>query len=495
MGSNPCLKFGLKTWVLSQNLTDTFLLSPFPFFLSPVMKLSIIILAAGQGKRMYSDLPKVLHPLASKPLIQHVVDTALALKPDNISIVYGHGGEQVRQTLANIPNIHWVEQTQQLGTGHAVQQAMPQIADDTEVLVLYGDVPLITLETLQTLCSQVAHKKSLGLLTTELDNPTGYGRIVRNAEGQVESIVEEKDADLQIKKIKEVNTGILIAPAEALRVWLGQLNNNNAQGEYYLTDIVAKAVQENLSIETITTDNAYEVMGVNDRLQLATLERYYQTLKVNHLMLAGVTLHDPARLDIRGTVQAGRDVSIDVNVILEGEITLGNRVKIGPHTVIRNATIGDDVEILSHCVIENVVIGAKCRVGPFARLRPDTVLAEQVHIGNFVEIKKSTVATGSKINHLSYVGDSEVGSKVNIGAGTITCNYDGANKHKTIIGDDVFVGSDTQLIAPVTVGEGATIGAGSTITQDIPPDVLTLSRTPQKTLSGWQRPKKGKGKR
>jgi len=455
------------------------------------MKLSIIILAAGLGKRMHSDLPKVLHPLANKPLIQHVVDTALALKPDNISIVYGHGGEQVRQTLTNT-NIRWIEQAQQLGTGHAVAQAMPQIADDTMVLVLYGDVPLISLETLQTLCSQITHKKNLGLLTTELDNPSGYGRIIRNAEGQVECIVEEKEADVQIKKIKEVNTGILIAPASDLRLWLRQLNNNNAQGEYYLTDIFALAVQEQVPIHTTTSHNIYEVMGVNDRLQLATLERYYQTQQINHLMLAGVTVHDPARLDIRGTVQAGRDISIDINVILEGEITLGDRVKIGPHTVIRNAKIGNDVEILSHCVIEDVVIGTGCRVGPFARLRPDTVLAEQVHIGNFVEIKKSTVATGSKINHLSYVGDSEVGSKVNIGAGTITCNYDGANKHKTIIGDDAFIGSDTQLVAPVTVGAGATIGAGSTITKDTPPNALTLSRTSQQTIPGWQRPTKGK---
>lgn len=452
------------------------------------MKLSIIILAAGLGKRMYSDLPKVLHKLADKPLIRHVLDTALVLRPDSIHIVYGHKGEQVREAIAN-SNINWVEQAQQLGTGHAVAQAMPNIADDAMVLVLCGDVPLISSATLQGLCSQ-ADANNLGVLTVELDNPQGYGRIVRNALGLVERIVEEKDADISIKKIKEVNTGIFIVPAVHLRRWLASLKNDNAQGEYYLTDIIALAVLENLPIHSTSSREVYEVLGVNNRLHLATLERYYQSQQVNRLMLAGVTVRDPARLDIRGTVQAGHDVSIDVNVIFEGEITLGNGVKIGPHSVIRNAQIGDDVEILSHCVIENVVIGTGCRIGPFARLRPDTVLAEQVHIGNFVEVKKSTVAQGSKINHLSYVGDSEVGSNVNIGAGTITCNYDGANKHKTIIGDRAFIGSDTQLVAPVTVGTGATIGAGSTITRDTKSDALTLSRTPQKTISGWQRPTK-----
>ncbi len=452
------------------------------------MRLSIIILAAGLGKRMRSELPKVLHQLANKPLIRHVVDTALAQKPDSIHIVYGYKGEQVREALADA-NLDWVEQAQQLGTGHAVAQAMPHIADDAMVLVLCGDVPLIKQATLQALCSQV---DALGILAVNLENPHGYGRIVRNAQGQVERIVEEKEADAAVKKIKEVNAGIFIVPAAHLRRWLALLNNDNAQGEYYLTDIIALAVQENLPIHTTTTHDAYEVMGVNDRLQLANLERYYQAQQVNQLMLAGLSVYDPGRLDIRGTVQAGCDVSVDINVIFEGEITLGDRVKIGPHTIIRNAKIGDDVEILSHCVIENVVIGAGCRIGPFARLRPDTELAAHVHIGNFVEIKKSTVAQGSKINHLSYIGDSEVGSQVNIGAGTITCNYDGANKHKTIVGDRVFIGSDTQLIAPVTVGAGATIGAGSTITQDTPPEALTLSRTPQNTISGWRRPIKKK---
>ncbi len=454
------------------------------------MKLSIIILAAGLGKRMHSDIPKVLHHIADKPLIRHVLDTALALQPDSIHIVYGHGGTQVRETLAD-SDVFWVEQAQQLGTGHAVAQAMPEIADDAMVLVLCGDVPLITVKTLQTLSSQ-ADNQSLGVLTIELDHPQGYGRIIRNTQGQVECIVEEKEANASQKQIQEINTGILIAPAAHLRRWLASLNNNNAQGEYYLTDIIAQAVFDNLPIHTTNPVDVHEILGINDSVQLSTLERYYQRQQVNQLMLAGVSVRDPERLDIRGTVQAGRDVSIDINVILEGDIKIGNRVKIGPHTVIRNATIANEVEILSHCVIENVVIGAQCRIGPFARLRPDTVLAEQVHIGNFVELKKSTVAQGSKINHLSYVGDSEVGSKVNIGAGTITCNYDGANKYKTIIGDNAFIGSDTQLVAPVTVGAGATIGAGSTITKNTPDDALTLSRTPQKTISGWQRPTKKK---
>lgn len=453
------------------------------------MKLSVVILAAGLGKRMHSDLPKVLHLLADKPLIRHVVQAAQTLEPESLHIIYGHQGEQVREALADV-EVNWVEQAQQLGTGHAVAQVMPYLDDETMVLVLNGDVPLLTPATLQALYSQ-ADANSLGVLTAELDNPQGYGRVVRNDRGQVERIVEEKDADLNIKSIKEVNAGIYIVSALNLRRWLAQLNNNNAQGEYYLTDIIALAVQEKQPLYTHTTGNVYEVMGINDRLQLATLERYYQSQQVNRLMLAGVTVRDSARLDIRGTVQTGRDVSIDVNVILEGDVTLGHRVKIGPHTVIRNAQIGDDVEISSHCVIDGVIIGANCRIGPFARLRPETVLAEQVHIGNFVEIKKSTVANGSKINHLSYIGDSEVGHDVNIGAGTITCNYDGANKHKTVIGDNAFIGSDTQLVAPVTVGTGATIGAGSTITRDTKPEALTLSRTPQKTVLGWKRPKKG----
>jgi bifunctional UDP-N-acetylglucosamine pyrophosphorylase/glucosamine-1-phosphate N-acetyltransferase len=450
------------------------------------MKLSVIILAAGLGKRMRSATPKVLHHLANKPLIRHVIDIALNLKPENIYLVYGHGGEQVRQVLNDL-NLNWVEQTQQLGTGHAVAQAMPEISDDNQVLILYGDVPLISIATLEKLSVQIDND-CLGIITVALKNPQGYGRIVRNAEGKVECIVEEKEADAEVKKIREVNTGIIIAPALHLRRWLEQLTNHNAQGEYYLTDIIALAVSENKPIHTIEPDNHYEVMGVNDRSQLAELERIYQKQQVNQLLLNGVTVRDPARLDIRGTVQCEADVTIDVDVVLEGEVKIGKGVTIGPYTLIRNVEIGDEVEILSHCLIENAVIGNRCRIGPFARLRPKTVLAEQVHIGNFVEIKKSNIGEYTKINHLSYIGDSEVGREVNIGAGTITCNYDGINKHQTIINDNVFIGSDTQLIAPVTVGSGTTIGAGSTITKDAPANSLTLSRSPQKTIPGWRGP-------
>ncbi|MDM8566908.1 bifunctional UDP-N-acetylglucosamine diphosphorylase/glucosamine-1-phosphate N-acetyltransferase GlmU [Candidatus Halobeggiatoa sp. HSG11] len=452
------------------------------------MKLSIIILAAGQGKRMHSDLPKVLHCLAGKPLLQRVIETAITLSPETIQVVYGHGGEQVRDGLADLP-VQWIKQDQQLGTGHAVAQAIPNVADDNMVLILYGDVPLINPTNLQTLCSE---QNSLNVLTAKLDNPTGYGRIVRDNKDQMIRIVEEKDADIKIKAIKEINTGILATQAGYLRTWLTNLNNDNSQGEYYLTDIIAMAVTDNIPIHTDTVSDVHEIMGVNNRQQLASLERYYQLQQANNLMLAGVTVQDPNRLDIRGTVQTGYDVNIDINVILAGKVSLGNRVKIGPNTIIRNAKIADDVEILSNCVIEDVVIGAGCKIGPFARLRPETELAEQVHIGNFVEIKKSSVAKGSKINHLSYIGDSEIGRNVNIGAGTITCNYDGANKHKTVIKDDVFIGSDTQLVAPVIIENGATIGAGSTVTKNVGEGTLTVSRVEQKSFKGWERPRKKK---
>lgn len=452
------------------------------------MKPAVVILAAGKGKRMHSDRPKVLHRLADKPLVAHVVDKALTLKPEAIYMVYGHGGEQVRQALATLP-IHWVQQTQQLGTGHAVAQAVPHIDDNTWVLVLLGDVPLIEAATLERLCQSVV-PHSIGLLTVTLADAQGYGRIVRNAQGQVERIVEERDADTTIKNIKEINTGILIAQAHDLRRWLAALTTDNAQGEYYLTDIIERAVAEHFEIRTTMPNAVAEVMGVNDQRQLAELERYYQQQQVQRLLLNGVNVRDPARLDIRGQVQAGREVTIDVNVILEGQVTLGDRVSIGPYCLIRDAHIADDVQIFSHCVLESVSVAAHCRIGPFARLRPETQLAEHVHIGNFVEIKKSTVAQHSKINHLSYIGDATVGQAVNIGAGTITCNYDGVHKHQTSIGDRAFIGSDTQLVAPVTVGAGATIGAGSTITQDAPADTLTLSRVPQQTVPGWQPKKK-----
>lgn len=453
------------------------------------MNHSIVILAAGQGTRMRSALPKVLHLLAGKTLLAHVLDTALQLEPEAIYLVYGHGGEQVKAATAAY-DLHYVEQAEQLGTGHAVMQAMPQIPDNHQVMVLYGDVPLIDLATLQGMMH--LDEDVLGLLTVELDDPTGYGRIVRSPAGAVQRIVEEKDADVSIRKIREINTGIMSMPAHNLRQCLSALKNDNAQGEYYLTDVIGLAVQAGLRVQTFTPDTLEEVQGINDRVQLAMMERYYQQQQALQLMRNGVTLRDPERLDVRGELTTGRDLLIDINVVLEGNVELGNGVHIGANCVIRHAKIADNVEILPNCVIENAVIEAGCRIGPFARIRPDTHLAEQVHIGNFVEVKKSTVEKGSKINHLSYIGDSEVGSEVNIGAGTITCNYDGANKHKTIIGDRAFIGSDTQLVAPVEVGADATIGAGATITKNVEAGHLALSRAPQKSLAGWQRPVKKK---
>lgn len=436
---------------------------------------------------MRSDLPKVLHPLAQRPLLAHVIQTAQEIHAADIHVVYGHGGEQVRQQLAHL-GVDWVEQAEQLGTGHAVEQAMPHIPQENTVLVLYGDVPLLQSGTLQRLLHTPAD--DLSLLTVVLENPDGYGRIVRSAQGAVECIVEHKDATQQQRAICEVNTGILATSAARLHGWLQQLDNRNVQGEYYLTDIIAMAVAEGVAVHTVSPENEMEVMGVNDKHQLSMLEREYQRRQAAELMRLGVTLLDPARFDVRGKVEAGRDVTIDVNVILEGEVTLGDRVQIGANCVIRNTRIGNDVIIQPNCVIEDALIGEQSRIGPFARIRPETELAAQVHIGNFVEVKKSSVAQGSKINHLSYIGDTTVGSGVNIGAGTITCNYDGANKHRTMIGDNAFIGSDTQLVAPVTVGKGATIGAGSTITRDTPENELTLSRSSQKTISGWKRPTK-----
>ena len=455
------------------------------------MKLSILILAAGQGTRMRSELPKVLHPLAGRPLLAHVLETAKSLEPHAIQVVYGHGGEQVRTALAEQP-VQWIEQAEQLGTGHAVQQAMPRIADDALVLVLYGDVPLTVPHTLRTLVSRAGTDR-LALLTVALDDPTGYGRIVRAADGRVVRIIEHKDATDEQRRIREINTGILAVPAAPLRRWLQALGNDNSQGEYYLTDIIEMAVADGVEVVTAAPASEAEVMGIHDKLQLAELERVYQRRQADDLMRAGATLMDPARFDLRGHLKVGADVVIDINAVFEGDVVLGDRVRIGPNAVIRDSRIDADVEVFANTVIEQAVIGAGSRIGPFARIRPETELAERVHVGNFVEIKKSGVAAGSKINHLSYVGDTTIGSGVNIGAGTITCNYDGANKHRTVIEDDVFVGSDTQLVAPVTVGKGATIGAGSTITRDVPPGELTLSRTPQTTVSGWTRPTKGRG--
>ena len=437
---------------------------------------------------MYSTLPKVLHRIADKPLLEHITTTAQLINPSTIYVVYGHGGEQVPNAMAHL-DVEWVHQDQQLGTGHAVEQALPAIPDDHLVLVLYGDVPLTGVETLRQLID-AADRESLSLLTVQLDNPTGYGRIVRNEEGGVRQIVEHKDASDQQRLIKEVNTGILCAPAARLRSWIEALENNNVQGEFYLTDIIEKAVEEGVSVNTVTTNELHEVLGVNNKLQLAELERYYQRIKAEELMMQGVTLRDPARFDLRGELSVGQDVEIDVNVIIQGKVRLGNNVKISSNCVITDAVIGDNVTLLPNTVVEEAEIGAGSKVGPFARLRPGTRLVGNNHIGNFVELKKAKVDLGSKINHLSYVGDALVGKTVNIGAGTITCNYDGANKHLTEIGDNVFVGSCTQLVAPVKVGEGVTIGAGSTITKDIPPQVLALSRARQIVREGWKRPQK-----
>jgi len=451
-------------------------------------QLNIVILAAGQGTRMRSALPKVLHTIGCKSLLEHVLDTAKDLNCQSLHVVYGHGGDLVKEKLAHY-DVNWVLQDQQLGTGHAVEQAMPFIADNQQVLILYGDVPLIKKETLQRLID-AAGNDHLGLLTATLTDPTGYGRIIRNNAGEVVKIVEQKDADEQQKKVQEINTGMLALNSTRLKGWLQQLENNNAQGEYYLTDVIGMAALENITINTVQPNALTEIEGVNNKLQLAELERAYQREQAEKLMHQGVTLRDPARFDLRGELSAGNDVVIDVNVLIEGKVTLGNSVTIEPNTIIKDSTIADHSIVHANSVIESAVIGEHCEIGPFARIRPDTQLAQQVKIGNFVEVKKSIIAQHSKVNHLSYIGDTEMGEKVNIGAGTITCNYDGANKHKTIIGDNVFIGSDTQLVAPVEIGAGATIGAGSTITHDAPKGELTLSRSPQKTREGWKRPTK-----
>ena len=453
------------------------------------MKITTIILAAGKGTRMCSDLPKVLHKIANRPLLRHVYDMSYQLNNNVIKIVYGHGANLVRKVLADI-DVSWVEQKQQLGTGHAVQQVSDQISDSDIVLILYGDVPLLKLATVKGLLANVSDK-TLALLTVKLKNPMGYGRIVRDTLGKVTKIVEEKDASITEKKIVEGNTGIMAVQGNKLKKWLNQLSNHNAQGEYYLTDIIEMAVADQITIITTQPESVDEVLGVNNRIQLSHLERVYQQEQAIMLMERGVTLMDPARFDLRGTiVELGIDIVCDVNVIIEGENSIGNNVIIGANTHIKNSSIGDNVEILANCIIENSVVGQGSKIGPYARLRPETVLAENVHIGNFVELKKSTVASFSKINHLSYIGDATVGAQVNIGAGTITCNYDGVNKFRTIIEDGAFIGSDTQLIAPVTVGKNATIGAGSTITRDSPENQLTLSRAKQMTLAGWKRPVK-----
>jgi bifunctional UDP-N-acetylglucosamine pyrophosphorylase/glucosamine-1-phosphate N-acetyltransferase len=451
------------------------------------MPISVVILAAGQGKRMKSDLPKVLQPLAGRPLLSHVIETAQAIEADGIHVVYGHGGERVRETLAQAP-VTWALQAEQLGTGHAVQQAMPGVPDDHLVLVLYGDVPLVQAATLRRLVEAAADGDALGLLSVRMQDPTGYGRIVRDRAGSVARIVEHKDANQKERAIDEVNTGLMAASARRLREWLGQLKNDNAQGEYYLTDVVVMAARAGLKVNAILAEREDEVLGVNDKVQLAEVEAVYRRRRAQELMLAGVTLADPLRFDARGPVTVGRDVSIDVNVVLEGTVKLGDRVRIGPNVVIRDSEIGDDAVIHANCVLDRASVGARAIVGPFARLRPDAVLHEEVHVGNFVEVKKSELMRGAKANHLTYLGDATVGPMVNVGAGTITCNYDGVNKWRTEIGEGAFIGSGTMLVAPVKVGAQATIGAGSTVTKDAPEGKLTLERSKQVTLDGWKRP-------
>ena len=450
--------------------------------------LSVVVLAAGQGKRMKSDLPKVLQPLAGHPLLAHVLDAAAALAPALVHVVYGHGGEQVRQAV-RVPNLRWVLQAKQLGTGHAVQMAMPGVPDTHTVLVLYGDVPLIRTETLRALLA-LATPTSLGLLTARFDDATGYGRVVRNARGQVRRIVEQKDASARELKIREGNTGVLAVSAKLLKRWLAKLRTSNAQGEYYLTDIIAMAVKDKIKIAPLVAPTIPEVLGVNDKLQLAELESEYRRGRARELMLAGVTVIDPARIDIRGAVSCGRDVTLDVNVVLEGPVQLGDGVSVGANCVLSQVTVGAGTVIKPHCVLERAQIGARCAIGPFSRIRPETTLLDEVHVGNFVEIKKSELGRGAKANHLSYIGDASVGAGVNVGAGTITCNYDGANKWRTEIGAGAFIGSGTMLVAPVRVGEGATIGAGSTITRDAPAGALTVERSSQRTIEHWQRPTK-----
>ena len=456
------------------------------------MKLQTVILAAGQGTRMRSSLPKVLHRVGAKPLVEHVYRVARNLGSERIAIVYGHGGRLLPEACGAF-TADWVEQSPQLGTGHAVQQAAHLLADDSTVLVLYGDVPLLTSSTLEALLGH-ATKQSVALLTVILNDPAGYGRIVRDADGKVCRIVEERDATAAERDIMEVNTGILACPGGELKRWLAKLNNANSQGEYYLTDVIGMAVDDGFEVAPVAARNPQDVQGINTRQQLAEAERVYQRRQAEHLMERGATLLDPGRFDLRGEIaELGRDVEIDVNVVLEGVIRLGHRVRIGAGCFLKDCRLGDDVVVLPNCCIEQAEIGHQSRIGPFSRIRPDTRIAEHVHIGNFVEVKKAEIASHSKVNHLSYIGDTTIGRDVNIGAGTITCNYDGADKHQTIIEDGVFVGSDTQLVAPVRIARNATIGAGSTITRDVPENSLALSRVKQMSLDGWHRPvKKGK---
>ena len=450
--------------------------------------LDILVLAAGKGTRMRSDLPKVLHPVGGKALVQHVVDTARQVGSERIFIIIGHGAEKVEEKMA-APDVRFILQAQQLGTGHAVQQALPQLRDGATVLILYGDVPLTRAETLQKLIAHV-NDQQMGLLTVNLPDPTGYGRILRDASGAVTAIVEHKDATDEQRQVKEINTGIMAVKAKHLQQWLPQLTNNNAQGEYYLTDIIALARQNGVAIQVEQPNAIEEVEGINNRQQQAALERFYQKQKANELMVAGATLLDPARFDCRGTITVGRDVVIDINCVFEGDVVLGDGVTIEPNCVIINSRIGNNTHIKANSHIEDAAIAGDCDVGPFARLRPGTQLAQGAKIGNFVETKKAVIGEGSKVNHLSYIGDTTIGKKANIGAGTITCNYDGVNKFKTEIGDNAFIGSNSALVAPVKVGTNATVGAGSIITKDVADEELAIARGKQRNIQGWERPKK-----
>ena len=454
-----------------------------------MIKLNIVILAAGEGKRMCSSLPKVLHTLAGRSLLMHVTNTARLLSPDKICIVIGHGGEIVKQSIAG-DDLTWVLQPQQLGTGHALMQTLPHLDRDGLTLVLYGDVPLISTQTLRELIAK-AEEKHCVLLTAEVENPFGYGRIVRNPETRaIKAIVEQKDTNTEEQEIHEINTGIMLVPNDYLHNWLPKIENKNTQHEYYLTDVIALSVQQGIQVESSQAKNLWEVMGINNKSQLAELERVYQRHCADRLLHLGVSLIDPSRIDIRGELVCGSDVEIDIGCIFEGMVNLGGSVKVGAHCILKNVKVDADTTILPYSMIEDAEIGENCKIGPYARIRPGTKLSNKVHIGNFVEVKNSQIALGSKANHLSYIGDSIVGKNVNIGAGTITCNYDGANKHQTIVEDDVFIGSDTQLIAPVRISKGSTIGAGSTITKDAPEGQLTLSRSKQLSIAGWKRPQK-----
>ncbi|MCG9661048.1 bifunctional UDP-N-acetylglucosamine diphosphorylase/glucosamine-1-phosphate N-acetyltransferase GlmU [Vibrio mediterranei] len=453
------------------------------------MKFSAVVLAAGKGTRMYSNKPKVLHTLAGKPMVKHVIDTCESLGSQNIHLVYGHGGEMMQSALQQ-EKVNWVLQADQLGTGHAVDQASPHFADDEKVLVLYGDVPLISEETIENLLD-AQPTGGIALLTVVLNNPMGYGRIVRK-NGPVVAIVEQKDATEEQKLIKEINTGVMVATGGDLKRWLSGLSNDNAQGEYYLTDVIAAAHNEGRAVEAVHPANPIEVEGVNDRAQLARLERAFQSMQAQKLLEQGVMLRDPARFDLRGQLQCGMDVEIDTNVIIEGSVTLGDNVVIGAGCVLKDCEIDDNTLVRPYSVIEGATVGEECTVGPFTRLRPGADLRNDSHVGNFVEVKNARLGEGSKANHLTYLGDADIGQRTNVGAGVITCNYDGANKFKTIIGNDVFVGSDSQLIAPVTIADGATIGAGTTLTKDVAEGELVITRAKERKITGWQRPTKQK---